>query len=287
MINHFKTYLCNREPGFFENSVFHVFVEPSFQPSPETEVTKKIRTVLFGERPDASYMDYRFYQFLRLISGCGFSDHVHRFDKRDTYLIGNHFPAEQMAGHDREKLEQIIAKTLDLPSPIFHGLFAPIRKIAPEYEEGFQTITDSLTKFCMILFALAVATEQLKDAHHLMEKRLRDSNGKELPPNAEGTFYYGRHASELLPMAALKGVCQAMTVNSRRQTFEMSVPELSYIYLAWPVRFGLPAHNRILVDGMLNSGWHISYAEDIGEQYTILRSIHKLRTATPIRFEIL
>ena len=287
MINHFKSYLCNRGPGFFEDSLFHVFVEPSFKPSPETEVTKKVRTLLFGEKENASSMDYRFYQFLRLIAGCGFSEHVHRYDKRDTYFLENHFPAEHTVWHDSEKIEQVISKTLDLPSQIFHGLFAPIRKIAPEYEEGFKTITDSLTKFCMVLFALAVATEQQKDAHHLMEKRLRDSDGKELPPNAEGTFYYGSYGGELLTMATLKGVCQFLTVNSRRQVFEMPVPDLAYVYLAWPTRFGLPAHNRILVDGMLNSGWHISSVEDIGERYTVLRSIHKIRTDTPIIFEIL
>ena len=287
MINHFKTWLCNREPGFFEDSVFYVFIDPSFLPSPENNVTRQIRVALFGERPDASTMDYRFYQFLRLIDGSRLSEHVHRWDKRDTYFAANHTPASRMIAHNDESLEQIIAKTLDLPNPVFHGLFAPIRNIAPEYEEGFQTITDSLTKFCMILFALAVATESLKDNDRLREKRLRDSDGRELPPNAEGTFYCGWHTGDALPIPLLKPACRSMTVNSRRQVFDMPVPVLAYIYLAWPLRFGLPAHNRILVDGMLNSGWSIRYADDMGERYVILQSENKVRTETPIHFEIL
>ena len=159
--------------------------------------------------------------------------------------------------------------------------------LAYEYEDGFRTITDSLTKFCMLLFALGAATEQLYGNHDLAVKRLREADGKELPINAEGILYYGWNINGSLTITDIKRHCQSLVCNHRRQVFDMPVPELSWIYLAWPLRFGLPAHNRILVDGMLNSGWEIRHAEDTDERYVILRSLNKVRTDTPIHFEIL
>jgi hypothetical protein len=288
MINHFKTYLCNRAPAFFEDSAFYVFIEPSFVPSPEDEGTRKLRVTLFGQQPGATGMDYRFYQFLRLIDGCHLTEHVHRWDKRDTYFAEHHFPETDQYGQPAEEsIEQIVDRTLDLPGIVFHHVFKLIRGVAPEYEDGFRTITDSLTKFCMLLFALGVATEQLQDADHLRERRLSHSDKDDLLPCDDGTLYHGWHASETLTIAAIKRTCQAIACNSRRQTFEMPVPEMVWLYLAWPLRFGMPAHHRILVNGLLNSGWHISHADDFDERYVILRSIYMVRTTEPIKFEIL
>jgi hypothetical protein len=61
---------------------------------------------------------------------------------------------------------------------------------------------------------------------------------------------------------------------------------MAYLYLVWPLRFGLPARNRIVVDGLLNSAWDVSYTGEREEQYVVFRSEYKIRTDTPVRIEI-
>ena len=371
MINHFHSWLLNRSPELLTDSLWPVDWDDSFVPTPQVGAVLQIDTILFGKNPDPSYLDYRYFQFLRLINACQLREHVRRFDSRETYnekdfqfsdgpgfmtniepgtglrlteqpgtpdgLLRRRFsvicrpdqnvPISVFFDGDRTKparlnrtldvsgvlesfgltltaiqtgawsvdyrrrpereVTQIISTILDLPAPVYRELFALIRDFAPEYEEGFRTITDSLTKFCMILFAQAIANERSKDVTSSM-KRLSESETVDVPANAEGTLYYGTHSAGSLRIRDIKTELNPIiNVTSRRQNIVIPVPSLSYLYLAWPTRFGLPAHQRIIVDGFLNSAWIVSYAEDVEEQYTILRSENKVRTSTPIRLEIL
>lgn len=372
MINHFRSWLLNRSPDFFADSLWPVPLEASFRPSGPAEPVTRIDAVLFGPRPDASLLDYRFFEFLRIIDGSRLRDHVGRFDSRQAYfeeersfLDGTLFntsirpgtglvvtegsgdgpefvrrcfsvvchpsrnvpitvfengdradPARLLRGSDmsgtldslgltltatqpgtwlvdyRNRLKRpvtrIVVDVLDLPATVFQQLFALIRDVAPEYEEGFRTITDSLSKFCMVLFAVAVANELMKDTIPRSRKRLAGGEAVDLPVNAEGSLYYGVHAAGSLRIGDVKKELACLSgVRDRRRTLELAVPSLAYVYLAWPTRFGLPAHLRIVVDGLLNSAWIVSHADDVDEQYTILRSEYKVRTMSPIRLEIL
>lgn len=180
----------------------------------------------------------------------------------------------------------IVHDVHDLPVSVLRTLFEKVQDRAPEYGEGYYTITDSLARFCMVLFALAVANEQRAGTIDPERKRIAESS-EELPFNTEGTFYYGSHANESLRMNDLKNELRCSTgIRTRRQTVEFPVPQPGYLYLVWPVRFGIPARNRIIVDGLLNSAWDVSYLSDREEQYVVFRSGHTIRTDTPVRIEI-
>ena len=372
MINHFRTWLLNRSPECFADSLWPIPIPDGFHPTFRDPAAERVDAILFGTSQDASYMDYRFFQYLRVIDGCHLREHVRRFDPREAYfqeslsfqggtqfttsvvpasglvvtehtdlptdLLRRRFsvvchPARSVPitvfwDGDRTRpvrlnrtsdqsgtihplgltltvsrpgswfvdyrkrpdapVTRIISDLLDLPAPVFLQLFDPIREIAPEYEEGFYAITDTLTKFCMVLFALAIGNETRKDSMTYAPKRFAESNAADLPVHAEGTLYYGHHSAGSLRIGDVKKELTAVpSARNRRQTIDLAVPSFGYIYLAWPTRFGLPAHNRIIVDGMLNSAWIVTYADDHDEQYTILRSQYKVRSEQPIHLEIL
>jgi hypothetical protein len=246
MINHFRTYLLNRSASFFTGSLFPVYTDTDFIAADHTLFTRRVNNSLFGERPDATLLDYRFFQFLRLIRSCGLLEHVRRFDSRETYTLEEYDftdpaffspvitpmsglrvqefgtgytdamrilleitriePSGQiMVIHNSEalltvsepdpqqgsqftipslglritvnrsgkwmldyrrkgirELPNIINTALSLPAAdVYTPLFESIREDAPEYEKGFRNITDKLHRFCMLLFAQAIAIEKL------------------------------------------------------------------------------------------------------------------------------
>ena len=57
----------------------------------------------------------------------------------------------------RRKISDIVDAVLGLPATDYFDLFTPLRENFPEYEEGFRHVTDTLHKFCMILFAQAIS----------------------------------------------------------------------------------------------------------------------------------
>jgi len=67
-------------------------------------------------------------------------------------------------------ITEIINGVLGLPPDTFSALFKYIYDIAPEYQEGFYTITDSLSKFCMILFAVAIANGKANNDFEFRDK---------------------------------------------------------------------------------------------------------------------
>jgi hypothetical protein len=87
MINHFRTHLLNRPASFFTESLFPVYTDAGFIPAEHTLFTRRVNNVLFGERPDATLLDYRFFQFLRIIRSCDLIEHTRRFDSRETYAL--------------------------------------------------------------------------------------------------------------------------------------------------------------------------------------------------------
>lgn len=367
MINHFRTWLLNRSADFFSDSLFPVHTDIEFKPSPQEDWSQRIDHIFFGEEPDASLVDYRFFQFLRVIDGSHFRDHVRRFDPRETYRPDQYEPYRDnlfessvtpmqgltvtedaidrpeflrrtftvlyqenriivlgkdgrpnsvpltMISSNKVRIDSlsltvtatrpgswrvdyrkrpirsiydIIRDIHDLPVTVLRSLFESVKESAPEYEEGYRTITDSLSRFCMILFAYAISNERMQQRWDMNPKRV-ERNADDLALDAMGSFYYGSHISESLRMNDLKNELRCSDgVRSRRQTLEFTIPQMAYIYLVWPVRFGLPARNRIVVDGLLNSAWSISYLGDQEEQYVVFRSEYKIRTDTPIRIEI-
>jgi hypothetical protein len=62
-----------------------VTTDRDFVPAKSTSFTKEIYEALFGRDPDATLLDYRFFQFLCLIGSCGLRQHVIRVDSRETY----------------------------------------------------------------------------------------------------------------------------------------------------------------------------------------------------------
>ncbi len=263
MINHFRTWLLNRPAAFFEESLFPVHVDPSFTPSPWNTVTREIDRILFGANPDASLLDYRFFQFLRVIGACRFRDHVRRFDPRETYrpdlgefhhdsLYASSVVPAQGLSVTEEHTPEFLRKTLtvlvqedrmivsgddgrpvpvtllssksvridslglvlsaardgfwrvdyrkrpgrplgdlvreidDLPVTVLKSLFDQTKETAPEYEEGFRTITDSLSRFCMVLFACTVAQERMRHDWDKAPKRI-EQEAVDLSGDAPGT----------------------------------------------------------------------------------------------------
>jgi len=164
MINHFRTHLLNRPQKFFADSQFPIYTAPDFVPAPYDEATKQIDTILFGRTENASLRDYRFLCFLRLIKACGLYDHITRFDRRETYKLDQFSCVDhvELRTPPRRSLEEIVEETLSLGQEVYFALFAPLRQNYPEYEEGFRRVTDTLHKFCMILFADAIRLEGLR-----------------------------------------------------------------------------------------------------------------------------
>ena len=163
MINHFRTHLLNRQQKFFADSAFPIYTVPDFVPAPYDEATKRIDTVLFGRTENATLRDYRFLCFLRFIKACGLETHVKRFDSRETYKLVRFSCVDhvELRTPPRRSLEEIIEETLSLGQETYFALFAPLRQNYPEYEEGFRHVTDTLHKFCMVLFAQAICLEHL------------------------------------------------------------------------------------------------------------------------------
>jgi len=162
MINHFRTHLLNRPQRFFADSRFPIYTAPGFVPAPYDEATKRIDTILFGQTENATLRDYRFLLFLRLIKACGLEEHVQRFDHRETYKLDQFSCVDhgELRMPPRRSLEEIIEETLMLGQETYFELFAPLRNDYPEYEKGFRHVTDTLHKFCMILFAQAIRLER-------------------------------------------------------------------------------------------------------------------------------
>ena len=65
----------------------------------------------------------------------------------------------------KRQISDIMSAVLSLTTADYFELFSPLRETFPEYEEGFKRVTDTLHKFCMILFAQALLLEQLKATH--------------------------------------------------------------------------------------------------------------------------
>jgi hypothetical protein len=163
MINHFKTHLLNRPQKFFADSVFSLYTDPEFTPAPYDTVTEQIDTILFRAVHTGSLRDYRFMEFLRLIRSCGLYQHVLRFDTRETYRLDDYYPDAFAAFVPPERrIADVIEESLALKQSDYFDLFFPLRERFPEYEEGFRHITDTIHKFCMILFAQALRLEQRK-----------------------------------------------------------------------------------------------------------------------------
>ena len=287
MINHFRTWLLNRSPGFLAESNRPIWIEPTFRPAPKESFTDPFDTILFGQSPTATDLDEQFFRFLRLIEACQLRSHVRRFDPRETYVRDEPSPGRLYSTEPARKIESVITATLELPITTFQQLFAFVRDIGPEYEQGFFRITDTLTKFCTILFAQAIAHEKLSEYHHLRAKRIHEENGI-VAPDSPGSFYFGPHKSSLIRMTEIKRSLQVRSgIRNRNQTMLIPIPELAWLYLAWPVRFGQPAHNRILVDGMLNSAWFVESVSDGSDEYLLFRSEHQIRSDRPIRVEVI
>jgi len=116
--------------------------------------------ILFGEGPDGTLCNYRFIEFLHLISACNLYRHVQRFDVRETYKL-SHFGAMNLDLFVPPRhITEVIDEALSLGQSVYADLFFPLRKSFPEYEEGFRHVTDSLHRFCLLLFAQAIRNER-------------------------------------------------------------------------------------------------------------------------------
>jgi hypothetical protein len=62
----------------------------------------------------------------------------------------------------QKSLAQVITRTLDQPTDVFQQLFELVSETNPEYSNAFWNITDSIHKFCSVLFAQAIANEKLQ-----------------------------------------------------------------------------------------------------------------------------
>jgi len=160
MLNHFRTYLLNRPHTFFAASAVPIYTDPKFVPVPFSGIMERIDGVLFGGEKEATAYDWRFIEFLRLIKACDLYSHVLRFDTRETYQLDDFRFIDTFALVRPERaLSQVLEDAMSLGSSGYFDLFVPLRGKYPEYEEGFRRVTDTLHKFCMILFAHAIRLE--------------------------------------------------------------------------------------------------------------------------------
>ena len=165
MINHFRTHLLNQPHHFFAESQFPIYTDPKFVPVPFDDATKRIDTILFGrssfgEVSDGTLRNYRFIEFLHLISACNLYRHVRLFDTRETYKL-SHFGAMNLDLFVPPRhIAEVIDEALSLGQSVYADLFFPLRKSFPEYEEGFRHVTDTINRFCLLLFAQAIRNER-------------------------------------------------------------------------------------------------------------------------------
>jgi hypothetical protein len=140
-----------------------IYTDQKFVPVPYDEATGRIDTILFGRTENATLRDYRFLKFLRVIDACALNGHVKRFDNRETYKLDQFLLVDhvELRTPPRRTLTEIVGESLSLGQETYFELFAPLRKDFPEYEVGFRCVTDTLHKFCMILFAQALRLEGL------------------------------------------------------------------------------------------------------------------------------
>ena len=65
----------------------------------------------------------------------------------------------------RRQVSDIVSAALSLTFTDCFELFASLREAFPEYERGFKKVTDTLYRFCMLLFAQSISLERLKSKH--------------------------------------------------------------------------------------------------------------------------
>jgi hypothetical protein len=70
--------------------------------------------------------------------------------------------------HPRRKIADVVEETLSLPDTVYHGIFSNLRSTYPEYEEGFRTITDTLHRFALLLFAQAITLQHIEEPSNLL-----------------------------------------------------------------------------------------------------------------------
>ena len=80
---------------------------------------------------------------------------VQGLEEHRTYLLDVRNPPKR-------QISEVVESILSLTASEYFDLFLPLRKMYPEYEKGFRYVTDTLHKFCMILFAQAISLEQHK-----------------------------------------------------------------------------------------------------------------------------
>lgn len=160
MINHFQAHLLNQPHCFFARSQFPIYIDPKFVPAPHDDATKRIDTILFEQVSDGSLRNYRYIEFLHLISACNLYRHVRRFDTRETYKL-SHFETMNLDLYTPPRhISEVIDEALSLGQSTYIDLFFPLRVSFPEYEEGFRHVTDTIHRFCLLLFAQAIRNER-------------------------------------------------------------------------------------------------------------------------------
>jgi len=163
MINHFRTYLLNRDASFFEKAQGNEYIDPDFHPVKETPELQFVRSLLFGSNPDAGLLNYRFRQFSTLIQSVRMENHVKRFDSRVTYNFDDEslFANVSLEKPIGQLIMDVIESVNNRPD-VYHAIFSLIEKTAPEYKQICLKVTDSIYRFIAVLFAAAAAAEMIE-----------------------------------------------------------------------------------------------------------------------------
>jgi hypothetical protein len=166
MINHFRTHLLNQPASFFTDSLFPVYTDAGFIPAVPTLFTRRVNNALFGEKPDATLLDYRFFQFLRIIRNCNLSEHVRRFDSRETYTENDYDFTDPlfftpiitpMTGLRVQEIGSDAADTMRILLKITRNSGDNI--LVLRNNEALLTVSQSDTEFTIPALGLKVTTE--------------------------------------------------------------------------------------------------------------------------------
>lgn len=89
MLNHFRTLLANLPPTqAVGETIAEEPIPPSFAPAVPSSSAQAVRRVLFGTDPDRAMVNYRTRQFMTVLHGGPYVDHVYALDPRQLYSTG-------------------------------------------------------------------------------------------------------------------------------------------------------------------------------------------------------
>ena len=143
MINHARTLLLNISPAKNHTADYTVaeYVPPDFTPIPVTPALKLLRRTLFGQNPDARFLNLRVHELMAYLHNTELAEYIYKLDPRVTY-----WPAANNTFIDDIKQSVVVTQLAGAEQPLnIVGNFAADNVIGRALRNYFITVETQTT----------------------------------------------------------------------------------------------------------------------------------------------